>query len=335
MIICRTPLRISFFGGGTDHPEWFNKNESLVISSTINKYTYIIIREIKRIHDYKFRLRYFKNEEVKSFRNIKHGPYREIIKNLNLQNQPLEVVYTADLPAMSGLGSSSSSTVGMINACTAIKKGIIGKKKLAKDALNIERKILKEKVGCQDQIAAAFGGFNKISFNANDFRVEPFNNLKNIDILNNHCVLYFTGLQRIASSIESRKIIGINQKKNLEKLKIISRITDEALNEFSKKNFSVKKIGSLLHDQWEEKKKLTNGISNYKINKIYDLAKKLGVYGGKLLGAGGGGFFLFICDSKVKKKLKKKLKSQNFVDFKFEFTGSQIIYNGNYSDYNF
>ena len=132
MIICRTPLRISFFGGGTDHPEWFNKNESLVISSTINKYTYIIIREIKRIHDYKFRLRYFKNEEVKSFRNIKHGPYREIIKNLNLQNQPLEVVYTADLPAMSGLGSSSSSTVGMINACTAIKKGIIGKKKISK-----------------------------------------------------------------------------------------------------------------------------------------------------------------------------------------------------------
>lgn len=334
MIICRTPLRISFFGGGTDHPEWFNKNKSLVISSTINKYTYIIIREIKRIHDYKFRLRYFKNEEVKSFKNIKHGPYREIIKNLNLQDQPLEIVYTADLPAMSGLGSSSSSTVGMINACTAIKKNIIGKKKLAKDALNIERKILKEKVGCQDQIAAAFGGFNKITFNANDFQVESFNNLNNINKLNNHCVLYFTGLQRIASEIEERKINGIIKKKNEKKLKIISSITKEALKEFSKKNFSVKKIGLLLHDQWEEKKKLTDSISNRRVDKIYNLARKLGVYGGKLLGAGGGGFFLFICDSKVKKKLKQRLKSQNFVDFKFEFTGSQIIYNGNYSDYN-
>ena len=334
MIICRTPLRISFFGGGTDHPEWFNKNKSLIISSTINKYTYIIIREIKKIHDYKFRLRYFKNEEVKSYKKIKHGPYREIIKYLNLHNQPLEIVYTADLPAKSGLGSSSSSTVGMINACTAIKKNIIGKKNLAKDAIHIERNILKENIGVQDQISTAFGGFNKISVNSNDFQVDHFTNLKNISILNEHCVLYFTGLQRIASKIEKTKIEEIKKETNLDKLKAISEITDEALKEFSKKNFSIKQIGKLLDEQWKEKRLLTSNISNNKIDQLYNFAKKLGVYGGKILGAGGGGFFLFICDKKTKKKLTQKLRSKNFVDFKFEFSGSQIIYNGNYSDYN-
>lgn len=334
MIICRTPLRVSFFGGGTDHPEWFNNQKSIIISSSINKYTYITLREVKKIHDYNFRLRYFKNEEVKSIKEIKHGPYREIIKKTGLQKKALELVYAADLPAMSGLGSSSSSTVGMINAATALNRKIISKKKLAKFAIDIEKNILKESVGCQDQVASAFGGFNKIIFGKNDFIVEPFNNVENIKRLNNNSILYFTGFQRIASKIEEKKIQNIKNYINFDKLKTITDITDQALKEFSKTSLSVKNIGKLLDIHWKEKRSLSKGTSNHSIDRLYKYVMSMGAYGGKLLGAGGGGFMLFLCNPKVKKKITEKLKTKNIVDFKFEFTGSQIIYNGNFSDLN-
>ena len=333
MIICRTPLRISFFGGGTDFPEWFNDNPAIIINASINKYTYIILRKIKKIHNYNYRLRYFNEEEAQNVNEIKHGPYREAIKKYKLDKTPLEIIYTADLPAMSGLGSSSSSTTGIINACIAFKNKNISKKRLAKETINLERNLLKESVGIQDQISTSFGGFNIININKSDFIVNPYNNIKNMKILNQSCFLYYTGIQRIASKIEKIKLKLISEKKIFNQLKNISNIAESAKKEFLKKTISIQNIGNLLSEQWEEKKKMHIGTSGSFLDEIYDHVIKQGAYGGKILGAGGGGFFLFICNEKDKKKIQSKLKKNNIIDFKFEFSGSQIIYNGNYSDY--
>ena len=325
MIICRTPFRISFFGGGTDFPRWYKDNGASVISSTIDKYCYINVRYLPKFFKYNYRLRYFKTEQVKTINQIKHPSFREIIKFIDLDNSGLEIVHNADLPALSGLGASSSSTVCLLQALNTLKGKFVTKKMLATDALYIEQKILKEFVGSQDQIATAFGGLNHIRFNNNkSFEVNPIINKNfNLKKLEKSLVLIYTGIQRKASVIEKYKAQNIKQ--NGKHLHQISEITNEALKYFNGK-LDLKEIGKLLKEQWSMKKNLSKKVTNRLIDNMFDDGIGCGAFGAKLLGAGSGGFMLFICDEKSKIKIREKFKNFLFIPIKFETTGSQIIY---------
>lgn len=327
MIICRTPFRISFFGGGTDFKDWYTHNGGSTISTTIDKYCYINVRKLPNFFKYNYRLRYFKTEEVKRVDQIKHPSFREIIKYTKLTNQNLEIIHSADLPALSGMGASSSSTVCLLQALNTLKEKIITKKKLALDALKIEQEVLKEMVGSQDQISASFGGMNYIKFNQNDtFEVMPIINKNNITKIEKNLLLVFTGLQRKAQSVEKQKIKNLS--KNYNYLSRMNEITQEAMKLFNG-NLNLKYFGELLDEQWTLKKKLSSKVSNKLIDEIYDVGKKSGAYGAKLLGAGNGGFILFICNDKTKKTLNKKLKNFLKIPIRFDTTGSQIVYFSN------
>ena len=325
MIICRTPFRISFFGGGTDFPSWYKDNNGSVISTTIDKYCYINLRYLPNFFKFNYRLRYFKNEHVSNVNQIKHNSFRETIKYLKYSNDNLEIIHSADLPALSGLGASSSSTVCLLHALNSLRGKFVTKKELANQALDIEQKILKEYVGSQDQIAAAFGGLNYIEFfNNQKYQVNPIlNNSKNIEKLQNSLVLIYSGIQRKAASVEKDKQKKIDQ--NEKSLNQISLITEQALKLFQGK-MPLKELGNLLDEQWNLKKNLSKKVTNSKIDELYSIGKSSGAYGGKLLGAGNGGFILFICNEKSKKILRKKLKNSLFIPIKFENSGSQLIY---------
>ncbi len=330
MITCRTPLRISLFGGGTDFPDWYKKNESLIISGSIDKYCYINVRKLPFIWNFKFRLRYHKSEIANSVSKIQHGPYREIIKYFNLQNENIEMIHTADLPALSGLGASSSSTVCAINALSTLKQEYLSKKQISQIAIFIEQTKLKENVGSQDQIATAFGGFNKIAFNKDlDFTVENLLDRKKLDILNESIFLVYTGIQRKSANIEREKINNLKKNKLNDYLNEINKISFKALKEFRKRKLNLKRIGKLLSDQWEQKKLLARNVSNPTVEKISKICLNNGAYGTKLLGAGGGGFVLVLFPSKKKKNLMKKLKKYKTLEFRFENTGTNIIYQKN------
>ncbi len=330
MITCRTPLRISLFGGGTDFPDWYKKNESLIISGSIDKYCYINVRKLPFIWNFKFRLRYHKSEIANSVSKIQHGPYREIIKYFNLQNENIEMIHTADLPALSGLGASSSSTVCAINALSTLKQEYLSKKQISQIAIFIEQTKLKENVGSQDQIATAFGGFNKIAFNKDlDFTVENLLDRKKLDILNESIFLVYTGIQRKSANIEREKIQNLKKNKLNDYLNEINKISFKALKEFRKSKLNLKQIGKLLSDQWEQKKLLARNVSNPTVEKISKICLNNGAYGTKLLGAGGGGFVLVLFPSKKKRNLMKKLKKYKTLEFRFENTGTNIIYQKN------
>lgn len=324
MIVCRTPFRISFFGGGTDFPNWYNKNSGSVIAVTINKYSYITARQLPNFFDYNYRIRYFKTEQVKKISNIEHPSFREIIKRYNENNKNLEIVHNADLPAMTGLGSSSSTTVGTINAILSLNNKTISKKNLALKAIEIEQKILKENVGSQDQIITAFGGFKHIRFDRKSkIHITELKNKSNIKKIENGLFLVFTGLTRKADIIEKDKIL--NCKKKSKYYRKLNMLTDQAKLLIESNNFSLKKFGELLSKNWSYKKNLSKLVTNKKIDKLYDIGVKNGAYGGKLLGAGNGGFLLFICNSKTKKILKKKFDKYLNIPIKFEKYGSQIV----------
>ena len=329
MIISRSPLRISLFGGGTDYPEWFNKNESIVIGGTINKYSYIHARYLPKIFNFNYRLRYFKTELTKNINDIHHGPYREILKYFKCSKENIEIIHTSDLPALSGLGSSSSSTVSAINAIATLHGSFLSKKNLANLGIEIERNILKESVGCQDQIFSAFGGFNSIKFRMNeDYVVEDLLSNKNkIDKLNKSSILIWSGKQRNGKNLEKRKINKI--KKNLldKNLKNIQKISEKAYEEFVKSEWNLKKIGELMSSYWLEKKRLSKDVSTKKVDKICKIALESGAYGVKLLGAGGGGFVYILCNPSRKRFIIKNLSNYRNVDFQFENSGSSIIYN--------
>ena len=328
MIICRTPFRISLFGGGTDFPSWYKKNVGMVISGSINKYCYITVRNLPSVFKFNYRLRYHDTEQVVNINNIKHGPYKEILKFFKYHNEKLEIVHSADLPSLSGLGGSSSSTVCAVHAVSALREQLFNKKKIAKIALQIEQDKLKESVGSQDQITAAFGGFNLIEFNrSSNFKVQNMLSEKKIDILNKSSILLFTGIRRLSKKIEKAKIKKIKEGLINKHLHAINDITQNAIDEFTKKEMNLKKIGKLMNLYWEQKKNLTKGVSTSQINNICKIAMKNGAYGVKLLGSGGGGFVYILCPAKLKNKISQKLKRFKIVDFVFENSGSTIIYN--------
>ena len=331
MIISKTPFRISFFGGGTDFREFYTQNHnSGVIATTINKYCYISIRELPNFFDHLHRISYSKIEEVKSIQDIQHPVIKSILQMYKI-NTGLEIHYDADIPARSGLASSSAFTVGMLNVIMEMLNEKRNKYILADKALYVEQNILKEAVGSQDQIITSFGGLNHIKF-CKDGTYE-INSLK-LDFeqknkLLDHLMLFYTGTQRYAVNIESDKIKNI--KKNSEYLKNISKIKDEALNLFSKKELNFFEIGNLLNNSWQQKKYLSSKVTLPLIDEAYETAINNGAYGGKLLGAGGGGFLLFIVPPSRKNKVRRVLKNLLEIVFNFENEGSKIIFNSNKS----
>ena len=324
MIISKTPFRISFFGGGTDYPVWYRENQGAVLSTTIDKYCYITIRYLPPFFSYKHRIVYSKIEMVNDINEILHPAVRATLKFVNI-DKGVEVHHDGDLPAKTGLGSSSSFTVGLLNSLYALKGVIPSKLQLAKEAIYIERDILKENVGAQDQVAAAFGGFNKINFNGKDeIKVEPITlNKERIKELDNHLLLYFTGFSRTASEIAKSQIENTPNKKR--ELSLMYQMVDEAIKILNE-NRDIKDFGKLLHEAWSLKKSLTDKISTPEIDNIYEKALQAGALGGKLLGAGGGGFMVLFVPPENQPGVREKLKNLLEVKFHFENEGSKIIY---------
>lgn len=325
MIISKTPYRVSFFGGGTDYPFWFKKNKGLIIGTSIDKYCYITLRSLPPFFNNKHRLVWSKIETVDNYSQIEHPAIRECLKLYNIKNG-LEIHHVGDLPARSGIGSSSSFAVGLISALNCYKKNKNSKKEIAKRAIMFEQKILKEVVGVQDQIFASHGGFLSISINENsDYSIS--NLIKKNPIikdLENHITLMYTGVSRYSSNIAIKQKQDFNKKN--EAYETLYQLTKEAKNVIENQ-FSIKDLGLILDETWKIKKTLSNKISNKLIDEIYEVAKHCGVYGGKIIGAGGGGFILFLTNKNSKKKLKSKLKNFLEVPIKFENEGTKIIFN--------
>ena len=325
MIITRTPFRISFFGGGTDYPIYYKENGGAVLSTTINKYCYIHCRYLPPFFDYRYRIRYTNREEVQNLSDIEHPSVRECIKYLNL-DKGIEMVHTSDIPAQSGIGSSSSFTVGFLNTLYALQGKITTKRQLAQDAIYIEQNIIKENVGSQDQVAAAYGGFNKIEFGEeSEFDVHPItigeDRLVN---LQKHLMLFFTGFQRRSSDIAGEQIKKTPDRK--DQLKTMLEMVDEAIDILNNNHSDINEFGKLLHKSWTIKRGLTDKITNSTIDNIYRSALDAGALGGKLLGAGGGGCILFFVEPEFQPKVREKLKDLIYIPFEFENLGSQIIY---------
>jgi D-glycero-alpha-D-manno-heptose-7-phosphate kinase len=324
MIISRTPTRISFFGGGTDYPVWYNEYGGEVISTTINKYSYITLRYLPKFFDYNFRIRYFKTEETQTLDEIEHNSVRECAKLLDL-NERFELIHYADLPAKSGLGSSSTFTVGLLNAIYAMKNYMPTKRELALNAINIEQNIIGEAVGSQDQVAAAWGGFNSIKFSGDrTFEVNPIRiNPIMLEQLQGSLLMIFTGFSRFANDIAVHQIKeSLGRKKELLDMQAL---TQEATN-LLRSNSNMDDFGKLLNLQWKIKRSLTSKISTPKIDEIYEVGLSNGAIGGKLLGAGGGGFILFYAPKSSHARICAALSDKLTVPFRFENTGSQIIY---------
>lgn len=324
MIISRTPFRISFFGGGTDYPVWYVDNCGAVLSTTIDKYCYLNCRYLPPFFEHKHRIVYSKIDTVNRIKDIRHPAARAILNFMKIKSG-VEIHHDGDLPARTGLGSSSAFTVGLLNSLYALKGIMPTKYRLAKEAIYIEREILKEHVGSQDQVAVSYGGFNKISFNREgEFNVEPIILDKDrLTQLENHLMLFFTGFSRTASRIAKKQIKNTADKK--KELSMMQELVDEAKNILNSKS-NIVEFGKLLHESWQLKKSLSDKISRPEIDRVYDTALSAGATGGKLLGAGGGGFILFFVKPELQDKVRKRLNKLLMVKFRFENLGSQIIF---------
>ncbi len=323
MIISRTPFRISFFGGGTDYPGWFKDHPGAVLATTIDKYCYITARYLPPFFDHRSRIIYSKMEHVRGIEEIDHPAVRETLRFLDI-HKGIEIHHDGDLPARTGLGSSSSFTVGLLNTLHALQGVMPTKDQLAKEAIHIEQDMIGENVGCQDQALAAQGGFNHIEFGGSEHL-----RLRKVTIsdehmvqLQDHMMIFFTGLSRTASEIAAHQVANIPHR--TKELSAIYRMVGEAmacLNAGDLKGF-----GKLLNESWKVKRSLSDKISTAAIDDIYTRAMNAGALGGKLLGAGGGGFVLIYAEPDKKVAVRKALSSLLEIPFKFETLGSQIIF---------
>ena len=323
MIISRTPFRVSFFGGGTDYPTWFRDNKGAVLATTIDKYCYITCRYLPPFFDHKSRIIYSQMEHVRNIDEINHPAVREVLRFLKI-TEGIEIHHDGDLPARTGLGSSSSFTVGLLNSLYALKGIMPTKARIAEEAIYIEQKMCRENVGCQDQALAAHGGLNYIEFGGEKHlqvrRVTiPEQRIKRLE---KHLMLYFTGFSRNASEIALHQIKNIpNKGKELEQM---YQMVQEAMRLLSKNK--ILDFGKLLHESWQIKRQLSEKITTSHIDDIYASARSAGAIGGKLLGAGGGGFVLLFAPPAAQRKIKERLKKLLLVPFKFETLGTQIIF---------
>tara|TARA_B110000503_G_scaffold143522_1_gene245519 strand:+ start:292 stop:1269 length:978 start_codon:yes stop_codon:yes gene_type:complete len=322
MIVSRTPFRASFFGGGTDFPEFFEKKKSIVIGSAIDKYLYLFQNKFfSELFDHNIRLFYKKNEFIKNIKHIKHKVFREVLLNEKIYKD-FEIHVSSELPSFSGLGSSSSFTVGLINLIKNMKKEKLSKHKLAIESINMERYKLKENVGLQDQILASYGGFNSIQFFEDKFYVSPIESKFSLKSFFSKIFLVHTGIQRKASNVEAKKFKG-GYSNNCH-LNTICDIAFEASNLF-KNSKSDDFFGKLMHETWLAKKKIHKIVSNKQIDNLYQKAIESGSSGGKLLGAGAGGFVLFYVDNHKREKFIKAFKNYPYINIQTDFSGSRIV----------
>jgi D-glycero-alpha-D-manno-heptose-7-phosphate kinase len=323
MIITKTPYRISFFGGGSDYPQWYKKFGGSVLSTTIDKYVYISCRCLPPFFNHKYRVVWSKIENVKKINQIKHLTVKKLLEHYKI-NSGLEIHYDGDLPARSGMGSSSSFSVGLMHALIKHQRRNISNINLAKKAINFEQNIMNEIVGSQDQVAASVGGFNKIEFQKNEKIIIKKIISKNLKKLNSNLLLLYTGVQRNASTIASSYVNKLTNQKERSIRKIIEKVD---LGEKIIRNGDLDSFGELLNEMWIEKKNLSSSISNNQINDLYQMSIENGAKGGKLLGAGGGGFMLIYIKNEKKKKFLNKLKNITNIPFKFSDRGSEVILN--------
>ena len=322
MIITQTPFRMSFFGGGTDFPDFYREHGGAVISTSFDKYCYVNVRHLPRFFDYATELSYSKIERVVDVEEIKHPAIREAMKFLDMHE--LRLTYEADLPARSGLGTSSSFAVGMLNAFYALKGKYADKKKLADEAIYLERVLCKESGGIQDQIAAAFGGLNRINFNAEGYEVKPvIISPERKRQLNRNLMLFFTGFSRFSSDIQetTQKALADKEKQLLEMLSLV----DDAERILTSKT-DLNEFGRLLDYTWKLKRGISSQISTGTIDDLYDRGMKAGALGGKLLGAGGGGFLLFYVEEDKREAVHQAMEDLRYVPFRFENSGTRVIY---------
>ena len=328
MIISKTPYRISFFGGGTDYPSWYSENPGAVLATTINKYCYISAKYNTNLDVINHKIIWSHIENVYSFKDILHPAVREGLLQMQMdETKGLEIYHSGDLPARTGIGSSSSFCVGLINSLANLNEKPLNKTDLALKAIELEQNILNEKVGSQDQIAASFGGFNKIIFNKDSsFNVEKIEiKQETLSTLNKNMSLYYTGTRIGRNSSDVISDMVNNFDSNYSLLTELESFVEEGIALLKKSDIS--NFGKLLNESWKIKKSLGKEISNEHINEIYDTAINCGAYGGKILGAGGAGFIMFIIPESNKTTLKEKLKNCTEVPFEFENSGSKIILN--------
>lgn len=323
MIITKTPFRMSFFGGGTDMPEFFNEYGGAVISTTFDKYCYVNVRHMPPFHPYISELVHNRFERVNDVNDIEHPLIRECMRLHDIHE--IRLTYEGDLPARTGLGTSSTFAVGMLNAFCALKGQMMSKRQLAQEAIYVERDILKEQGGWQDQVAAAYGGLNRIDFKDGDFLVHPIvispERKKELD---ENLLLFYTGIQRFSSEIQADTFAKPVDK--TQQLKDMLALVDEAESVLCDKNASLNELGKLLDTTWKLKRGTGAKVSNGSIDELYNKAIKSGALGGKLLGAGGGGFLLFYCEKEKQKALRKAMEQLMIVPFSFENEGAQVIY---------
>jgi len=324
MIISRTPFRISLFGGGTDYPSWFREHGGAVIGTAIDKYCYISLRRLPPFFEHKSRIVYSQVELVNDIAEIKHPAVRGILTDLKV-TEGLEIHHDADLPARSGLGSSSAFTVGLLNALHALDSRMISKRDLAREAIRIEQDVLKENVGSQDQLWAAYGGFNRIDFYPDGtFAVAPIIlSSERREEINRSIMLFFTGFSRFASDFAEDQIRNMSNRKS--QLRTIRSMVDSAVDVLLDKKAPLRELGELLHDSWRLKRELAAKVSNEQIDEIYEAGRAAGAIGGKLLGAGGGGFMVFLVEPKKREQVRERLKKLIHVNVGFDNDGSKIV----------
>lgn len=323
MIITKTPFRMSFFGGGTDMESYFRENGGAVLSTTFDKYCYVNVRHLPRFFDWSTELTYSKIEKVSNTEDIQHPAIRNAMKMLDMHE--IRLTYEADLPARSGLGTSSSFAVGMLNAFYALKGTYADKKKLADEAIYLERVLCQEAGGWQDQIAASFGGFNRINFNADGYEVFPIIiSPERKKQLNDNLIMFFTGFTRFSSDIQ--KANKSSDKNKYAQLRQIYELVDKAEQILVDKTKDLDDFGRLLDTTWKLKRRTGAAISTESIDGLYTKGIEAGALGGKLLGAGGGGFLVFYVQPEKQDAVRWAMRDLMHIPFRFENNGTRVIY---------
>jgi D-glycero-alpha-D-manno-heptose-7-phosphate kinase len=324
MIISRTPFRISLFGGGSDYPTWYREHGGSVFGMAIDKYCRISVRHLPPFFEHKHRIVYSRIELVNDIGKIEHPAVRAILREMRVENG-IEVHHDGDLPARSGLGSSSSFTVGLINALNALNGRHVSRHELAHEAIRIEQEVIRENVGSQDQIWAAYGGLNRVDFNRDGtFEVTPviLPTQRRLE-LQNSVMMFFTGLSRIASEVAGAQIANMGNK--TRHIKTMTHMVDEALDILNTPSRPLSAIGELMHEGWMLKRDLAKNVTNPMIDELYEAGRAAGAVGGKLLGAGGGGFMVFFVPPEKQAAVREKLSKLINVSFSIEPNGSKIM----------
>lgn len=332
MIVSRTPFRISFFGGGTDYPAWYLKHGGNVLSATIDKYCYITLRYLPPFFEHRTRVVYSRMEHCQTYEEIQHPAVRETLRFLQL-DRGLEIHHDGDLPARSGMGSSSSFTVGLLHALYALQGTMVGKRRLASESIHIEQELIKETVGSQDQVAAAYGGLNHISFDTNgSFEVRPLVIPSDRrDELDSHLMLFYTGIKRTASDVAKSYVENIQEKEG--HLKRMHGMVEQGIS-ILQSSKCICGFGELLHEAWSAKCSLSAKVTNAEVDELYERARNHGAIGGKITGAGGGGFLLLFVPPSAQNRVREALSELLHVPFRIEFSGSQIsLYDPPDADY--